>query len=51
MAPTNYTSLLTNYSQKSIPPTKHRTVKEDKMAESIAHESMTFFAVLLIVCK
>lgn len=53
VAPTNHSNLYSNYSHSmaSIKPTKHHTVKEDKMAKSIAHQSMTFFAVLLIVCK
>ncbi|XP_065061807.1 sodium/hydrogen exchanger 8-like isoform X1 [Rhopilema esculentum] len=47
--PTNFTKWSSNFSMASVKPTKHHTVKEDKMAKSIAHQSMTFFAVLLIL--
>eukprot|EP00794_Sanderia_malayensis_P004647 gene4647-5255_t len=38
-----------NATTETITPTKHHTVIDDKVAADIAHQSMTFFAVLVIL--
>ena len=51
--PVPITSPFSNSSSNSsiLHPTKHHTVKDDKVAESIASQSLAFFAILVVLCE